>query len=81
MQCVYSGSAVYSYQRDEVLTGDDALASQGWPALGDEFSSVSQYARKKLAGAGFSLPVATVVSLAYVYSPFGSWWADNSKPH
>jgi hypothetical protein len=70
------GTLPYSYEYDCVLSGQDALALQGFP---DPFSCapphefVDQEVRS-LAGEAFFLPSCMSVVYAYYLNPSAPWW-------
>jgi hypothetical protein len=71
-----TSSCIYSFEKDCVLDGEDAMLLQGWPldvAASDELSSAE---KQELAGEGFHLPSFALVASAFYMNPWGSWWKD-----
>jgi hypothetical protein len=76
--CLCQTTVPYSYSRDTVLSGHDALALMGVPdahhaAPAHEFS---QAELRGLAGEAFFLPTAMSVVLPYYLNPHAPWWGS-----
>jgi hypothetical protein len=79
---VRSGSIVFSYEMDRVITIDDVLALHGhipWPESLSGSLTLSQ--AQSLCGECFAVPsIATVIG-AYCLQPWGPWWAADPDVH
>ncbi len=63
----------YSFEYDCVLSGSCNMRLLGW---GERFcESFSESELRNLAGEGYSLPIAAVLTLLFYCNPHAIWWA------
>lgn len=62
----------YSFQRDTVLDGLDAMRLQGLPPSG--LAGLSNSQKKELAGEAFNVPCMASFVAALYLQPFAEWW-------
>ena len=74
MQTCACSSAWYWYGRDAVLSGASHLKLLGWPqdCIPDEI--FDDKACRQLGGAGFSVPIAAMLTYFYWCNPHAPWW-------
>ena len=70
-----SGTVLYSYELDAVLSPWAHLKSLGLPEHVD-FSDVKETAQKSFAGEGCSLPVLAMILFAFYANPHAPWWPE-----
>ncbi len=68
------GSLWYSFDKDCVLDGCDALLLQGWPFDVAEDFAWSDAEKRELAGEGYHLGCFALVSVGFYLNPYGPWW-------
>ena len=69
------GAILYSFEADDVMSGNDILLSQGWPeSIPGQFSGITDAQRKDLGACSVSLPCISSILGPFFYQPFAPWW-------
>ena len=73
MPAMCTGSVFYNYEVHRIMSGKVHLLALGHPntRMSQEFKECHL---RRLAGEGFSIPCAAVVSFVMFSNPYGSWW-------
>ena len=80
----YAGSLIYSFELDCCFAGKEICFSQGWPqdlgVICEEYNQFSNWQLQEVAGAAYSLPIATTVAYSYWLNPWAPWWHRDETP-
>lgn len=69
----------YSFEADTMLTGHSHLRLLGHGRTVAPHTAFPDAELRKLAGDGYSLPIAACCALAYYANPWGPWWGDHQR--
>jgi hypothetical protein len=69
-----TGSVMYSYEHDKTLSGKAHLQLLGHPKDRMSRQIFSESKLRDLAGEGFSVPCAALVTFLCFANPHGEWW-------
>ena len=69
-------SAIYSYNRDCVLSGGSMLQTMKWIPEFYPLVHCSEPEARSLAGDCFSVPMVALIQACIIQNPYGPWWLD-----
>jgi len=73
-----TGTVYYSFEEDTTISGRGNLQLLGHPPGRMSRQSFSESQLRDLAGEGFSVPHACLISFLLFSNPFGAWWDSSS---
>ena len=72
--CLTTRSLLYDYTNDSLLSGKMHMRFLGWPRSFLASEKFQDHTLRNLAGEGFSVPIASLMSLGCFLNPYADWW-------
>jgi len=69
-----TSSVMYSFEFDMTLSGTDHLVLLGHPPARMSRAAFSESQMRNLAGEGYSIPCASIITFLLFANPHGQWW-------
>ena len=77
---VHTHSVIYSFEHNELFSGDKLGMLMGWPISVLDWTGISSGGKTNLIGEGLHTPTIALVYYSIFVSPKAPWWSSKSIP-